>query len=299
MPKTGLLLDERYKDHQTFMHPEQAARIDSITQEVRGFDTVKIKASPVDTKWLLHNHTQEYLDRFKSTALSGEKHLDNPENSISEQTWDTALLAVGGVFNAVDHVMAGEVKNAFCITRPPGHHAEKDQAMGFCFLNNIALAAHYLIEKYGSERILILDWDVHHGNGTQNSFENNPKVLYASFHGHPSTIFPGTGYPEEKHSINIPMMPKSTDEDYRKAYEEQFLPRAQEFNPEFLLISAGFDAHKNDPLGNMLLETESYHWLTSEPLKLTNGKAVSVLEGGYNLQTIGPSAAQHLQALMS
>ena len=183
-------------------------------------------------------------------------------------------------------------------------------SMGFCMFNNIALAARRLLDDHGIERVLILDWDVHHGNGTQHTFEDDPRVFYCSFHGHPATLYPGTGYAEERGigagegaTLNIPMMPHSGDREYRLAFEKQFLPAARRFQPEFLLICAGFDAHRNDPLALIDLETESFEWLTREPLALADelcgGRVVSVLEGGYNLEALGDSVTVHVQELLS
>lgn len=314
MKKTGLVLDECYKQHKTYdMHPEQVARIDSIKQALIKHDLINkcslINPIEIDEQLLLLNHSKEYIARLKHAINSGARHIDSIDNSICTNSWKTALLAVGGVIAAIDAIMANDINNCFCVLRPPGHHAERDFSMGFCLLNNIALGAHYLIEKYGCKKVLIFDWDVHHGNGTQHSFEDDPKVFYASIHAHPNTLFPGTGYDKERgsgeglgYTLNIPLLPGRNDNDYREAFEKQFLPLAEEFAPDFILISAGFDAHVDDPIGNMNLTEDSFRWLTKELKNLATkhcqGRVISLLEGGYNLHALGECAAVHLDELL-
>jgi acetoin utilization deacetylase AcuC-like enzyme len=217
-------------------------------------------------------------------------------------------LAAGGVVNAADAVARGEAGRAFCAVRPPGHHAERSNAMGFCFFNNVAIAAEYLRHQHGIERIAILDWDVHHGNGTQHYFEADPNVFFCSIHQHPDTLYPGTGYAEERGTgagmgatLNVPMAPGSGDEEYRRAFETTILPALDRFRPEFLLISAGFDAHRADPLGHIKLSTEMFGWMTLHAMELARrhcgGRIVSVLEGGYDLTALADSVQAHLEVL--
>ena len=233
-----------------------------------------------------------------------------PDTDLSQESFDIALLAAGGLVQAVDAVMSGTVDNAFCAVRPPGHHAERSVAMGFCLINNVAVAARHLIEDHRLERVLILDWDVHHGNGTQHSFEDDPKVLYISIHGHPGILYPGTGYEHERghgagegFTLNIPIVPPGGDGVWRKAFDEKVLPKIDWYKPQFVLVSAGFDAHKLDPLGPLELETQSYGWMTDCLIDMAKlhcgGKLVSVLEGGYHLQALADSVCLHVERLMN
>ncbi len=314
MPRTGLVLDDCFKRHLTGPgHPERAERLDAVRRDLTEAGLVErcrlIEPSAIAMDRLLANHAESYIQRLKQHCAAGEQHIDCVDSVICPETYDIALLAAGAVVAAADAVATGELKNAFCAVRPPGHHAERDMSMGFCMFNNVALAARQLLDAHGVERVLILDWDVHHGNGTQHTFEDDPRVFFCSFHGHPSAVYPGTGYAEERGrgagegtTLNIPMMPQCGDGEYRSAYEEQFLPAARAFAPEFVLISAGFDAHRDDPLAPINLETQSYAWLTRRTLALAeefcDGRLVSVLEGGYDLKALGESVAAHLQELL-
>jgi len=218
-------------------------------------------------------------------------------------------LAVGGVFAAVENVMNGSVDNAFCALRPPGHHAEHNRALGFCFFNNIALGANYILENYGLDRVAIIDWDVHHGNGTQHLFDSDPRVFYLSVHEDPSSCYPGTGgRGEEGHgkgkgfTLNLPMLEGSGDTEYLAALEQEGLPRLREFDPQFVLISAGFDAHEDDPLAHQNLTREAYKKMGEMLLQLAQdhagGRLVSVLEGGYSLTVLADCVEDHLRLLL-
>ncbi len=310
---TGLVLDTRFTEHVTRAgHPERPERILEIDRALRAQGLVErcspVALSVVPMEWLLLNHTREYLARLESACKEGMPVIDCEDSSICRSSFDVARDNVGAVLNAIDCVMKGDLANAFCAGRPPGHHAEEDRSMGFCLLNNVAIAARYLINHYSFDRVLILDWDVHHGNGTQHSFEMDPRVLFCSIHGHPDTLYPGTGNAHEEgkgegrgFTLNIPMAPGSGDKEYRAVFERQFLPRAEAFKPQFVLISAGFDAHREDPVGNQALETESYSWMTREMMALAdrhcNGRLVSLLEGGYNLARLGECVAVHVAEL--
>jgi acetoin utilization deacetylase AcuC-like enzyme len=218
------------------------------------------------------------------------------------------MLAAGTAVQAVDDVMAGRIDNAFCAVRPPGHHAERHMSLGFCLFNNIAVAAQHLIDDHGLTRVLILDWDVHHGNGTQHTFEADPRVLFISLHGHPGIVYPGTGYahergkgPGEGFTINIPMLPPSSDSEWHLAFAEKVLPAADRFRPEFVLVSCGFDAHRLDPLAPLELSTDIFGWMTDRALELArthgHGRLVSLLEGGYHLQALADCACLHVERL--
>jgi acetoin utilization deacetylase AcuC-like enzyme len=222
---------------------------------------------------------------------------------LSPGSEKAAFLAVGAVCDAVDKVLAGEADNAFCAIRPPGHHAEPDLAMGFCLFNNVAIAANYARRHYNIERIAIVDFDVHHGNGTQAVFYNQPNVLYASTHEMPN--YPGTGYPNETgvgNIINVPLAAGDTGVEFRKKYNTIIFPALRKFKPELLIISAGFDAHKYDPLSSIKLVEEDFRWLTQELMDIADsnckGRVISALEGGYNLNALAASVAIHVLTLM-
>ncbi|RJP34316.1 MAG: histone deacetylase [Phycisphaerales bacterium] len=313
MSGTGLILDPVFKTHDTGPHhPERPARIDAIIEALTTAGLVdrcvRLAAAAADPEELLANHDRAYLERLHRYCVAGESHIDCADSAICPRSYDIALLAAGGVLDATERVASGELTNAFCAVRPPGHHAERHVSMGFCLFNNVAVAARRLLDRHGVERVLIFDFDVHHGNGTQHSFEEDPRVFFCSVHGHPATLYPGTGYAEERGrgagegtTLNLPMMPGSGDAEYRAAYEEQFAPAAKAFQPQFILISAGFDAHRRDPLGNVRLESSSFEWLTRRTLELADdlcgGRVVSVLEGGYDLSALGECTCAHVGEL--
>ena len=315
MAKTGLVCDQRFERHITSAgHPERPERLRAISNALkeRGVtsQTGPIDPKPADLALVQRNHDIDYLKRIRLSCQQGRAHGDTPDTDLSPESFDAALLAAGGLVHAVDAVMAGEAYNAFCAVRPPGHHAERNVAMGFCLVNNVAVAARRLIEDHKLDRVLILDWDVHHGNGTQHSFYDDPKVLYISLHGHPGILYPGTGYEHERgrgagegFTFNVPLLPPGGDPIWRKAFDEKVLPKIESYQPEFVLISAGFDAHRLDPLGPLELDTESYGWMTQCLLDMARrhcgGRLVSVLEGGYHLQALADSVCLHVETLLS
>ena len=252
-------------------------------------------------------HEASYLTSLKSRApVSGRVSLD-PDTSISAGSLPAAYLAAGGVLAAADAIMAGTVDHAFCAIRPPGHHAESDRAMGFCLFNNVAIAARYLQRRHGVARVLIVDWDVHHGNGTQHTFDDDPSVLFFSTHQYPH--YPGTGRATERGkgkgeglTINVPMSAGQGDEDYREIFERVLVPAADAYKPEFVLISAGFDAHRDDPLASMGLTEEGYATLTGIVAGIarrhSKSRVLSCLEGGYNLNALAASVERHVVALL-
>jgi acetoin utilization deacetylase AcuC-like enzyme len=240
-------------------------------------------------------------------AGSGGLFQEDADTVGSPATYDAALHAAGAVLNAVDAVMEGRAANAFCAVRPPGHHAERDRAMGFCFFNNVAIAARHLRDRHRLRRIAILDWDVHHGNGTQNAFYADPGVFYFSVHQFPH--YPGTGRRSERgiaggagFTLNVPLRAGSGDEDYRRVFSGELRPAMDNFRPDFILISAGFDAHRDDPLSEMLLTEAGFRDLTDAVLDMAaryaEDRIVSVLEGGYNLDAAAASVEAHLRSLM-
>jgi len=314
MHKTGLVLDERYQLHDTGPgHPERAERLVAITrkleQEGIAQRALRITPQPADTDTIALIHDRRYIERVRETCQRGDAYIDTPDSAICPKSYEIALLAVGGVVELAEAVAAGRCANGFAAVRPPGHHAEHNKSMGFCLFNNIAIAARHLQRRHGYEKVLILDWDVHHCNGTQHSFERDPSVFVCSLHQHPSTCYPGTGWPHEVGEgrargtkLNLPMAPGLGDEAYRKAFEESFLPAAKKFQPEFVLISAGFDAHTRDPLAGMNLTIEGFNYMQRAALDLAKdhcgGRVMSVLEGGYNLQALAECVADHVKIMM-
>ena len=314
MATTGLIQNERFQHHLTgpshAERPERLAKIAEVLAE-RGLDKAcaPIEVSPVDMDLVVKVHAPEYIERLKKACADRSPYIDVPDSAICPESFDIARLAAGSLVNAVDACQAGEIDNAFCAVRPPGHHAEHQSSMGFCLLGSVAIAARHLLDHHGLDRVLILDWDVHHGNGTQHLFEADPSVLFVSLHGHPGFVYPGSGHAEERgkgdgegFTLNVPMLPGSDDDDYRRAFDKTVLPAVDEFAPQFVLISAGFDAHRDDPLAPLNLETESFGWMTDAMLDVakrhSDGKLVSVLEGGYDLQATAESVALHLSRLV-
>jgi acetoin utilization deacetylase AcuC-like enzyme len=314
MKKTGFLYDPRYLLHDTGpYHPEMAERLERIYQgiEAAGLlpDLTRVFAQRAPVKWVETVHTKAYIRRFEEVCLSGHRAMDHEDNQMCVDTYETALLAVGGVIETLRMVMKGELDNAFCAVRPPGHHAEKDQAMGFCYFNNIAIGARYLQAEFGIERVGIIDVDVHHGNGTQHIFEDDDTVFYYSIHQHPSFAYPGTGREFEQgqgggrgFTKNSPVLPGQSDEAYRSLFEKDLFPAFKKFNPQVLLVSTGFDAHEDDDMSDISLSTEGYTWMIKTLLQLAEhyctGRLISVLEGGYCLDRLPELAANHVRALI-
>ena len=305
--KTGLITSDTYKDHNTGNgHPEKIDRVTAIIDNFKKVDNKNLiwkKPEKYDFSLLSKTHSRDYIDYVeKSFPKEGLVFLDG-DTIISPGSRNATKDAVGSIIRAIDGVQNKEFKNAFCAVSPPGHHAEKDKAMGFCIYNNVAVGAHYLIEKYKLNKIAIIDFDVHHGNGTQDIFYENEKVLYISTHQYP--FYPGTGANNEKgkhnNVLNIPLPAGTNSEEYLNAYEH-VLKKLKEFKPEFVLFSAGFDAHENDPLAQFKLKSKDFYNITKRTLEVTNSssnnKVVSVLEGGYNLNALKESTEMHLNALM-
>ncbi len=313
MSEFGILLDERFKQHLTGAgHPERPVRLDAIRAglEWEGVlsTSAKIEPQPIDLELVHRLHTPEYTARAERACKHDAGFLDCADTAISAASWDVARLAAGGAVAAARHIGTRRLRRAFCAVRPPGHHAEADQAMGFCLLNNVALAAQCLLDEFGFERICIVDWDVHHGNGTQHLFEADPRVLFISIHTHPQYLYPGTGYAEETgrgagagFTLNVPLMPGGDDAVYAAAFEREILPRAAAFEPQVVLISAGFDAHRDDPLGNQCVSDDGFDWMTKAVTELADrhaeGRVLSVLEGGYDLDVLRRCVAAHVLRL--
>jgi acetoin utilization deacetylase AcuC-like enzyme len=302
-----------YYEHDDFLHhltgighPESPERVKRISAALANpdFDKLIRISPPLGTEALVRLiHSQKLIDTIRANLpKEGSRHLDN-DTVLSPLSLQAALRAVGASCDAVDQIMAGKADNAFCAVRPPGHHAEPEHAMGFCLFNNVAVAAEYARQHYQLKRIAIVDFDVHHGNGTQEAFKNQAQVLYASSHEIPH--YPGTGYPNETgvgNIINVPLSAGETGESVRKKYSDIILPALDKFKPEFLFISAGFDAHAKDPLADIQLVEEDYGWLTTELMKVAakhcQNRLVSILEGGYHLKALADSVGVHVRSLM-
>ena len=305
--KTGLIASATYQNHDTGPgHPEQIARVTVINENFKKLNNPNIlwkKPSIISDEIIKNTHNAKYVDLVKKSFPSkGFSSLDG-DTIISPGSKEATFDAVGSIIAAIDGVQNKEFKNAFASVRPPGHHCNQNKAAGFCILNNIAIGAKYLLNKYKYKKIAIIDFDVHHGNGTQDIFYENESVLFISTHQYP--YYPGSGSEQEKgkfnNIFNIPLPAGTNSEEYFNAFERA-LKRLREFKPEFVLISAGFDAHKNDPLAQIKLETEDFYNITKRILetskKYCNGKVVSILEGGYDLQALKDSTKRHVDALI-
>jgi len=305
--KTGLITSDKSLNHDTGPgHPEQKARVSVIVDNFKNLNNKNLlwkKPSQVSDEIILTTHESDYVNLVKNSfPKKGFSSLDG-DTIVSPGSKNATFDAVGSIITAIDGVESKEFKNAFCPVRPPGHHAERNKAMGFCIFNNIAIGANYLIQKYNYKKIAIVDFDVHHPNGGQDIFYENEKVLLISTHQYP--YYPGTGSEREKGKFNniynIPLPAGTSSEEYLNAFE-RVLKKLEEFKPEFILISAGFDAHKDDPLAQIKLETEDFYKITKRILetskKFCNGKVVSILEGGYDLQALKDSTKRHVDALV-
>jgi acetoin utilization deacetylase AcuC-like enzyme len=315
MNKTGFLYDERYKLHKTgHFHPEVPDRLPSVYNGIKEAGLlsklVRIKACLPEMKWIETVHDKNYIQRFEAACSSGKTIFDSPDNQMCSVTYDTALLAVGGILDAVRQVMDGELNNAFCAVRPPGHHAEINRAMGFCYFNNIAIAARYIQKQWGIGRVGIVDFDVHHGNGTQHIFEDDPTVFYYSIHQHPSFAYPGTGREFEYgknlgygYTKNSPVLPGQGDTEYKRLMQRDLFTAFAEFKPEVILVSAGFDAHVDDDMSDIKLSTEGFSWIVQKIVEMANtcaqGRLISVLEGGYSLRRLPELARNHVEILLN
>ena len=314
MKRTGFLYDERYLLHDTGPgHPESPERLKAIHQGIKDAGLLSkltiIQASRADLKWVETVHAKNYIERFEAACRSGNSMFDYPDNQICAETFETALLAVGGILNAASRVMMGKLDNVFCAVRPPDHHAEYDQAMGFCYFNNVAIAARYLQLEWGIQRVGIVDFDVHHGNGTQHIFEEDPDVFYYSIHQHPTFAFPGTGRAFEAGSgegtgstRNYPVLPGHGDKEYLGLIQRDLIPVIEAFSPEVIIVSAGFDAHVDDDMSDINLSTQGYTRIMERIVALaelySNGRVISVLEGGYCLKRLPELAANHVKVLL-
>ncbi len=311
---TTLIYDERFLDHDTGVgHPERADRLHAVMRglgEAGLLDQLDRPAfESADQGYVQRLHDSAYVTRCLAHCRAGRPFMDTPDSAICRESAGVALLAAGGVKAAVEAVMAGETGNAFCAVRPPGHHAEANESMGFCLFGSVALAADYLIGGLGVERVAIVDFDVHHGNGTQHLLEHRSDVLFISLHQDPTTNYPGTGFANELgtgggegYTLNIPLAGGGGDDEYREAFESKVLPRLAEYKPKFLLVSAGFDAALEDPLAGMNVTMDGFAWMSRRLVEaageLCGGRLVSVLEGGYDLDALSRGVVAHVSALV-
>ncbi len=315
MNKTGFLYDDRYKLHLTGdYHPEVPERLSRVYRGIQEAGLlvrlIPIEASRADMKWIELVHDGRYIQRFEAACLSGKQMFDSPDNQMCFDTYETAILAVGGILDVARRLMEAELDNAFCAVRPPGHHAEVAKAMGFCYFNNVAIAARYLQNQWGIQRVGIIDFDVHHGNGTQHIFEQDPTVFYYSIHEHPSFAYPGTGREFEcgqnsGHGFtkNSPVLPGQGDDEYKRLIQKDLIPSFDKFKPEVILVSVGFDAHEDDDMSGVNLSTTGYSWIMQRIVELgrqhARGRIISVLEGGYCLSRLPELAANHVEILLN
>ncbi len=309
--RTAVLIDPIYREHLAGRdHPERPERFDAVVEGLQQAGLLdrlgRVDRRAATEQELLLCHTREYLRTARHDVDSGHSYLSTGDTDITPNSWEIAVLAAGGALNAVDAVMTGTVRNVFCAVRPPGHHATPNRGMGFCLLNNVAIAARYAQRRHGVERILIVDWDVHHGNGTQEIFYADPTVFFFSTHQWP--LYPGTGRADENGSgagegttMNFPLPAGSGRKDVLGAMEDSLIPAMDRYRPDLVLISAGFDSRAGDLLGRFTLTDRDFRDLTLAAMAIADrhagGRLVSLLEGGYTLSGLASAAAAHVAAL--
>ncbi|MFQ5719673.1 MAG: histone deacetylase [Acidobacteriota bacterium] len=312
MSFTGLVHHSGHRLHETgASHPERPERVTAILERLTAAgvmsDLDRHQPAPAALEDIEAVHDPAYVRRVAAAAAAGETSLDSPDTTLARGSFEAARLAVGGALEAADRLMDGRWRNAFVACRPPGHHAEANLAMGFCLFNNVAVTAAYLRRHHGVERVAIVDWDVHHGNGTQHAFDDDPQVYYASLHQWP--LYPGTGRADERGrddgfgaTLNCPMAPGDGDEAYRRVLEETVLRELDRFAPQVVLLSAGFDAHAADPLSATRVTEAGYRQMTRTILSLARqhagGRVLSLLEGGYDLEALAASVLVHVEELL-
>jgi acetoin utilization deacetylase AcuC-like enzyme len=309
MLRTGIVIDTRYQEHYTGrQHPERAARIGtllSLIKEYRRPEITRLEPRPATPEEIALIHDPSYIGRVAATAEKNSFAFD-ADTPVSAQSYATALLATGGLLAVLEAIMNREVDNGFALVRPPGHHAERNRAMGFCLFNSAAIGAQYLRAKFALKRILVMDWDLHHGNGTQHSFYDDPGILYLSTHQYP--YYPGTGAVDEVgrgqgegYTVNLPIPAGWGDREYQELFQGVIDPICRQFDPEFVLISAGFDAHSRDPLGGLEVTEEGFSVMARVLLRIARdhaqGRCAAILEGGYDLQGLQQSVARVLDEM--
>ena len=295
--------------HKNEPHPENPGRLNAIQKNIESSkyynNLTLIQPRKARVEDIAKIHGKGYIQSVENSCQNGVRNLD-ADTVISKDSYQAALLSAGAGLEAVDKILGGTVDNAFCAVRPPGHHAEQNKAMGFCLFNNVGVIARYAQNVHKLEKVFIFDWDVHHGNGTQHSFYKDSSVYYSSIHQYP--FYPGTGGVDETGTedglganLNLPMRAHSCDADYMNAIEHKLIPVIQKFNPDLIIISAGFDAHTNDPLAQINLSTECYGKMTQKLMEIANdvcnGRIISMLEGGYDYSALADSVQLHVETL--
>lgn len=306
--------EECLKHVASYEHPESPDRILALTEGVKKSHLagqVDFKRAKVAKRVQIESiHPRMYIDRLRKSCKEKKEWFDFEDTFINEHSYRSALYSAGGAIEGVRLALSGKYRRVFCCVRPPGHHADREKGMGFCLMNNVAIAAKYGLSEGKLRKVMIVDWDAHHGNGTQNIFERNPSVFYLSLHEHPTFLFPGTGRRWETGkgkgagaTLNIPLPPGSGDEEYIQAFLKQVVPTLKAFRPDLLLISAGFDGHRDDTLSDMTMTEEGFGEITrllvSASENYSSGIIVSILEGGYQIDVLAKSAISHLDALVS
>ena len=311
MNKTGYASDPFYLRHETEPHPENPGRLTAIQNRLESSEfynnLIPIQPRKATAEEIGLVHDTGYVASVKQSCADQVRNLD-ADTVISSDSYDAALLSAGAGMKAIDQLIDGNIHNAFCAVRPPGHHAEQDHAMGFCLFNNVGIAARYAQKTKGLNKIFIFDWDVHHGNGSQHSFYSDPSIYYSSTHQYP--FYPGTGAKEETGTgdglgttLNLPMDAYSDDDDYLSAVENKLIPEIQHYKPDLIIISAGFDAHQNDPLAQIQLTTDCFGKMTELLMGIArdvcDGRLLSMLEGGYDYDALSDSVRLHMQTLLT
>ncbi len=311
MNKTGYVSDPFYLRHETEPHPENPGRLTAIQNRLESSEfynnLIAIQPRKATPEEIALVHDAGYAASVEQSCANEIRHLD-ADTVISADSYDAALLSAGAGINAIDQIIDGSIHNAFCAVRPPGHHAERDRAMGFCLFNNVGIAARYAQKAQGLNKIFIFDWDVHHGNGTQHSFYGDPSIYYSSTHQYP--FYPCTGAKEEtgtgdglRTTLNLPMDAYSDDDDYLSVIEHKLIPEVQRYKPDLIIISAGFDAHQNDPLAQIQLTTGCFGKMTELLMRVAGdvceGRLLSILEGGYDYEALSDSVQLHMQTLLT
>ena len=309
MNKTGYISDPFYLKHKNEPHPENPGRLNAIQKNIESSkyynNLTLIQPRKATLEDITQIHDKGYIKSVEDSCRNGVRNLD-ADTVISPDSYQAALLSAGAGLEAVDIILEGTVENAFCAVRPPGHHAEQNIAMGFCLFNNVGVIARYAQDVKKLEKVFIFDWDVHHGNGTQHSFYKDSSIYYSSIHQYP--FYPGTGSVDETgtgdglgSNLNLPMRAYSCDADYINAIDHKLIPVIQKFNPDLIIISAGFDAHENDPLAQINLSTECYGKMTEKLMEIANdvcdGRILSMLEGGYDYSALADSVQLHVETL--
>lgn len=312
--RTGFYFDPIYLQHDTGSHPENAGRLHFLMESMAKTSLLdelqQRKAKKAEIREIQMVHELDYIRSVEEAcAADTRQYFGSMDCVVSGKTYEAALHATGAMLDAVNQVADQKLDNAFCAVRPPGHHAENTEAMGFCYFNNVAIAAEFLVKEKGYERVLIFDFDVHHGNGTQHSFEDRNDIFYCSIHQDPRICYPGTGYASERgvsdgtgYTLNCPMPAYSDDQRYLHVFHNNILPVFQDYAPDFILISAGFDAHREDPLAQQALTVEGFNGMLEGMKTLAyryaEGRVVSVLEGGYDYQALADCIQSHLEILL-